>query len=104
MIAAYLKANFLLACLAGYIVFSAVLKAISGIDVCIPCLWHRFFSFRCPGCGLTTAFVSLLKLDFAGAWAANPLIFVVLPAGLFYLTADFLRFRRNRSVSPPASS
>ena len=33
---------------------------------------------RCAGCGMTTALYKLLKWDIAGAFQANPLIFVVL--------------------------
>lgn len=65
------------------------------IDVCIPCLWTTIFHVHCPGCGLTTATMSILKLNFAGAWEANPLVFVVVPAIIFYAAIDFLQFRKR---------
>jgi hypothetical protein len=34
-----------------------------------------FFGVPCPGCGLTRAGVSMARLDFAGAWKLNPMIY-----------------------------
>jgi hypothetical protein len=65
------------------------------IDICIPCLWTTIFDVHCPGCGLTTATMSMLRLDFPGAWEANPLAFVVVPGLVFYATMDFLQFRKR---------
>lgn len=31
----------------------------------------------CPGCGMTRAARALLRLDFAAAWAQNPMIFLL---------------------------
>lgn len=43
----------------------------------------------CASCGMTTAFLRLLHMDPAGAWAANPLIFLLIPwclwAALLYV-------------------
>lgn len=37
----------------------------------------------CPGCGMSRAAFALLHLDFAGAFAAHPMVFVIFPY-LFY--------------------
>jgi hypothetical protein len=69
------------------------------IDVCIPCLWTTVFHVHCPGCGLTTATMNLMKADVAGAWEANPLVFIVLPAISYYIIRDFLKFRSQSQLA-----
>jgi hypothetical protein len=76
-----------------YFFCSAVLMATTNINVCIPCLWKEFLGLTCPGCGLTTAFICLLKFDFAGALCANPLIFILMPFGIYYLVSDYKKFQ-----------
>lgn len=41
------------------------------------CLFYQLTGIPCAGCGMTTALVRLLQLDFAGAFAANPLIYIL---------------------------
>ncbi|HMS40052.1 MAG TPA: DUF2752 domain-containing protein [Pyrinomonadaceae bacterium] len=79
----------------GYFFLSAILKAITDIDVCLPCLWKYFFGVDCPGCGLTTALISLMKLDVVSAFNSNPLIFILIPAGLYYLKTDYAQFTKK---------
>ncbi|MFM7725457.1 MAG: DUF2752 domain-containing protein, partial [Flavobacteriales bacterium] len=74
---------------------SSILVAFFDIDICLPCIWKSIFDVQCPGCGLTTAFVSLLKLDFYKAYESNVLIFVLLPAGIYYSIKDLLQFARK---------
>tara|TARA_B100000678_G_C17978785_1_gene410151 strand:- start:199 stop:396 length:198 start_codon:yes stop_codon:yes gene_type:complete len=62
-------------------------------------LWKSAFGFDCPGCGLTTAFMHLLQLDAHGAFEANYLIFIILPAGLFFIIKDYLRYRKKHVFS-----
>jgi len=82
--------------LAGlYFLVSAGLKSFTVVDICLPCLWKAIFGVSCPGCGLTSAFIQLVRLNPIGAWQANPLIFIVLPAGLYFITRDFLRFQKT---------
>lgn len=38
-----------------------------------PCLFHSWTGLPCPTCGGTHAAVALSRLDFAGAFTANPL-------------------------------
>jgi hypothetical protein len=68
----------------AWIVGSIALYDRTGIDVRLPCLIEAILGVECPGCGLSRAFQALLHGDLAGAWAHNPLVFVVLPAGAFY--------------------
>lgn len=48
------------------------------------CPIHRLTGVPCPGCGMSRALFSLVKLDFAGAWYYHPLVFF-LPLPLLYL-------------------
>lgn len=84
-----------LAAVGVYITFSAILKTVSGIDICIPCIWKSIFGLNCPGCGLTTAFISLMELNFNHAFEANWLIFIIIPCGIYYLTQDYSSFQRK---------
>jgi hypothetical protein len=91
----YAKANWLYVIVAGYMLFSCILKIFSGINITIPCLIKTLFHRSCPGCGLTHAFIELLKLNPAGAWDYNPFIFLVLPAGTLFIGSNFLKFRKR---------
>lgn len=74
---------------------SVLLKLSFDTDIGIPCLWKTMFGFECPGCGLTTAFIKLLQLDLAGAYKSNLLIFIVVPAGFFYILSDYNKFKKQ---------
>ena len=91
----YIAENKILAIIGFYFLFSTILKAVADIDVCIPCLWKTIFGFHCPGCGLTTALISLMNLDFRGVFESNWMIFIVMPLGVYYFTNDFIRFKRK---------
>jgi hypothetical protein len=88
----YIKANLIFFVVSSYIVFSSVLNLITGIDICIPCIFKTVFNIECPGCGLTRAFISLLELDFVGAYHSNALIFIVLPVAFYFMVTDFSKF------------
>jgi hypothetical protein len=92
----YLYSNKILAALAFYFLFSSILKAIADIDICIPCLWKSMFGVKCPGCGLTTAFISLIGLDYSKAFENNWLIFLIVPLGIYYITKDYSKFKRKQ--------
>lgn len=42
----------------------------------IPCFYLSNYGFQCPGCGLTRMMFALMQLDFAAAFAYNPVGFV----------------------------
>jgi hypothetical protein len=91
----YINANAIIFCVVTYFFLSATLNALTGIDLCIPCIWKTLFGFHCPGCGLTTAFISILELDFKKAFESNWLIFIIIPFGFFYFIQDFYKHRRK---------
>lgn len=95
----YITSNVIMFTIAVYFVFSAVLKVLTGIDICIPCIWKTLFDVHCFGCGLTTAFVSLLELDIKKAFESNWLIFIIIPSGFYYLIQEFKKHRKNTAVN-----
>lgn len=97
LICKYIKANFLFALVVLYFFISAGLNLLFSIDILIPCLIESATGFHCPGCGLSTAFLNLVKLNLPEAWEANPIIFFVLPAGTWFIASDFFRFRKTRT-------
>jgi len=92
----YIKDNKIYCTLILYILLSSFINALTGIDICIPCIWKTIFGFTCPGCGQTTAFIHLLKFEFVGAFESNKLIFIVLPSITYFLFADFIKFKTIR--------
>lgn len=95
----YLRANWLFAAVFLYMLFSCILKIATGINITIPCLFSIILGFHCPGCGLTTAATQLLQLHFYKAWEHNPIIFIVIPAGIAYIINDFLRFKKKTTIT-----
>lgn len=94
----YLKKNWLTALFWGYIFGSILLKAVSEYDLTIPCPINRFGGIRCYGCGLTTATIFIIKLDFISAWKANPLAFVIDPLLIFFIVRHWWRFIKEETV------
>ena len=92
IISGYVRSNKLVSLVALYFGISIVLQMAFSVNIMIPCLWKTIFNIKCPGCGLTTALISLIRFDIAGAYSANPLIFVVLPSVIFYIIKDFRRY------------
>jgi len=88
------RKNFILI-VSSYILFSALMKSTIGIDICIPCIWQSIFGIHCPGCGLTTAFISIIEFDFKNAFETNWLIFIIIPLAIFYLIYDYVKFRNE---------
>lgn len=91
----YITTNAITVFVVTYFLFSASLNALTSIDICIPCIWKALFDFHCPGCGLTTAFISILKLDFKKAFESNWLIYIIIPFGFYYLTQDYKKHGRK---------
>ena len=53
----------------------------------IGCVFLYAFGIPCPGCGMTRAAFSLLRLDIIAAWRYNPLIFA-MPYVFTYILFD----------------
>jgi hypothetical protein len=50
-----------------------------------PCGFQQFTGHQCPGCGLTTAFAFMARLDLAGAWHANGFGILLFTATLAFV-------------------
>lgn len=51
----------------------------------IPCVFHVLTGYYCPGCGMTRAILSIIKLDFYQAIRYNALSPMLLALGILYL-------------------
>lgn len=58
---------------------AALLRPAWFLGAAPPCLVTLATGHRCWGCGITHAVVAALRLDFRGAWQANPAVVLVLP-------------------------
>lgn len=52
------------------------------------CPFKWFFGIPCPGCGMLRACLSLLRLDFSAAFAYHPLVFLMIPVGVYILLRE----------------
>ena len=66
---------------------------ITGLSV--PCPFHLATGLYCPSCGITGMFLALARLDFAGAFSHNPVIFVTLPVLLALYLTESIRYIKN---------
>jgi len=92
----YLRLHWIYTIVIGYFGTAIALYMLSDIHILIPCLWKAITGYECPSCGLTTAFVALLRMQWAYAWSVNPMIYVLVPAFIFLILRDFWRFRHTQ--------
>ena len=74
------------------IIFSVIIAAY--ILFKVPCLFLYLFDVHCPGCGMTRAFINVLRLDFYNAFYMHPMIFA-MPLVLVYYFADWRLFKQK---------
>ena len=55
------------------------------------CPIRLVFNLDCPGCGLTRACVSALKLDFVSAFNYHPLFWLIGPEFIYALFSDYVK-------------
>ena len=66
--------------------------------ISFPCLWDKYFHFKCPGCGLTRAFRSIVALDFISALKYNilsPFLFIIFIIGMCHLIYDVIKNKNS---------
>ncbi|MCR8634236.1 DUF2752 domain-containing protein [Paenibacillus sp. N5-1-1-5] len=80
----------------GGLLYLKIWIPVTGIE--IPCVFHELTGFYCPGCGMTRAVLSLLKLDFYQAFRYNPLLFLILPMYITYTIANKKQMPRISNV------
>lgn len=60
----------------------------------VGCPFRALTGRLCPGCGATTMFVRLARLELGGAFESNPLLFCLLPfAAFLYCSSLWRRFK-----------
>lgn len=70
---------------------AAAAAVIAGLYISeLPCLFVGLFGIPCPGCGITRAYIALFRLDFAAAFAYNPMFWAVPILYTSYLFDDKL--------------
>ena len=63
----------------------------------LPCIIKLFTGVSCPGCGMTRAYMSLLRLDFASAFYYHPLwLLVLIWVGIYALV--YFKFPRAKDI------
>ena len=72
-----------------YVVFVALLWAFK-----VPCLFLELTGRPCPGCGMTNAYLALLKGDVLTAFSSHPM-FWSLPIIYLFILFDGRVFRRQ---------
>ena len=70
--------------LTACIIFAVVLAVMIALK--IPCPINKFAGIPCPGCGMTRAWLSALRLDFADAFRMHGMFWSVPLLVLYYLT------------------
>ncbi len=61
---------------AGFLGIGGLFYLLVGpLGVEIPCFYRATTGLLCPGCGSSRMFLSLIKLDFIGAFSLNPVVF-----------------------------
>lgn len=65
----------------GILVLGALYALIAKYLVGIPCVFYQITGWQCPGCGITRAILSLLRLDIVQAFRYD----LLFPLEIFYL-------------------
>ena len=66
---------------------------------CIPCFFNTITGLKCPGCGITHVFLSLMRFDLRGAYHANPFLLISSPVLLLIIILNFFCSIKIRTSS-----
>lgn len=64
----------------------------------VPCLFHYFTGYYCPGCGITRMLISIMKLDFMQAFHYNCLLFILLPFAIIYFSLSWWQWIHDKKM------
>ncbi|MFA9463226.1 MAG: DUF2752 domain-containing protein [Velocimicrobium sp.] len=60
--------------------------------IAIPCMFHLFTGFYCPGCGTSRMCIAIIQGDFYHAFYYNPFIFCIIPLFGFYIVRQTINY------------
>lgn len=63
----------------------------------IPCFFYELTGLYCPGCGITRALFSLMRLDVYQAFRYNMLVVTLLPIAIGYMGFKII-FKKNKKI------
>ncbi len=87
--------------LAGGGVLLAAGLSLGWLSMFLPCPFRAATGLLCPGCGVTRLCLALLRGDWGGAWAANPVLLVLLPPLALLAGGIAVRYvREGRTAGP----
>lgn len=67
----------------------------------VPCVFNLITGLKCPGCGTTHMIINIMKLDFAQAFACNPVMFLLLPVFAYLICANLYRYIKYGKAGTP---
>ncbi|MEE0859166.1 MAG: DUF2752 domain-containing protein [Acutalibacteraceae bacterium] len=65
----------------------------------IPCVFYEITGLKCPGCGATRMFTSLLKGDFISAWNYNSCLLIMLPVIAYFIVKQAYTYIRYKHMN-----
>lgn len=73
---------------------------VSGIILLVfyHCPFLYFFGIPCPGCGMTRALLSMIRLDFKEAFYYHPLFVMVIIAAIYVLLKQTGKVRMSKTA------
>lgn len=65
-------------------------------NIKIPCIFFELTHLYCPGCGITRALKSIIKLDFYQAFRYNMLVTLLSPIFLLYILNKYFSKQKKK--------
>ena len=81
---------------AGILAANAIIYSLTGYG--IPCVFRLITGLKCPGCGMTHAYLALLRGDVHGAAEYNLMSITVMPILIVYLLFKGIVFVRKGTM------
>ena len=92
----YLKRNWIIYSLVAIYSVLLLLRAIGIGSWLPPCFISEVTGHSCFSCGLNTAAIYLIRMDFKEAMATNPLIYLYVPLIIGWISYDFYKFKTKQ--------
>ena len=89
------RENKILASVVLYEIIMTLVVMTTSLDLRIPCLFTLCFGMKCYGCGMSDAFLELIKFNFTEAFRLNFLVYPFVIGATYYLFIEFKKFRNT---------